>query len=627
MTRQVEVVHRQVEVADGVVALLASDTEGGTGVRSLTSTRSNRWLLPGMAVAGAALVVAGSVLAKLNWTRGADWATFDAVLVLVRLIGGILGLGVGWWWWRRAPANPTGRLLYLAAASDWLFIIGYCWPGSRWANDLTWVSVLTTPLIAVIVLGWPTGRPSRRVVRTVTWWTVAGALITFMGKVFSRQPDPSADWPDGFEALLTVPAVWKVLDPIQALATQALPAAIVLVVLVRRRRAVPPAVRPLITPITTSGALICWSLIVLHLGWQVFGDLLGFGPVLTVWRFLTLLGAYFMIGFVALGVLVGARRRRRAVSVGRHHREVDLQSAPAVVSPSVAAVAATGDPTALVRYRRPDGTWIDAAGVALPAAAPDRRLLPVLDESGSVTAALEVDASTPLTPLLADLAVSVIAARSANERAAAVAGARRAEVRSRSRELVAAGDNGRRLLERDLHDGAQQLLVGLALGAGLSARRGAPGADALIDQIGEVRSEILALVDHATPAALADGLAGALHALAAVAPIPVLVVAEGDLPAADPLALTLYLTAGEAITNAVKHSGAGLIQVHLRLDASFADLRISDDGIGAVGDVPAGIASRLSSVDGSVRVTSPPGRGTVLDIHVRRSSSAAAVTS
>ncbi len=615
----------RVEVFGGVAAHQVTDAGRGTGMRRLGGNRPSRWLLPSLAVVGVALVVAGVILAERNWMRGTAWDGYAAVLVIVWCVGGVLGLAVGWWWWWRAPANPTGRLLYLAAASDWLWLICYCWPGSRWANDLQWVGVFVEPLIAIIVLSWPTGRPSRRLVRTVTWWTVAGAVLVFVGQVFSRQPNPSPDWPDPYHALFDVPWVFHVIDPVQALGTQALPAAIILVVLVRRRRAVPPAVRPLITPITASGVLVCGSLIIVHVGWQVFSDLLG-GSSWTVWYFLTLLGDYFMIGFVALGVLVGARRRRRAVSMGHQHREVDLRSAPAVITPSSAAAATTGDPTALVRYRRPDGTWIDAAGVTLPEAAAGRRLLPVLDEMGSTTAALEVDAATKLSPLLADLAVSIIAARSANERATAVADARRAEVRSRSLELVAATDAGRRQLERDLHDGAQQLLVGLALSAGLSARRGEPGADALIDQIGAVRHEILALVDQATPVALTDGLASALDAVGAVSPIPVLVDAEGDLPADDPLALTLYLVAGEAITNAVKHSGAGLIRVRLSVRSSEVELHVSDDGIGAVGEVPAGIASRVAAAGGSIRLTSPPRGGTVLDIHVQRPTLPAAVT-
>ncbi|MDQ2852121.1 MAG: histidine kinase [Actinomycetota bacterium] len=617
----------QVHVGGGVGPPLNPGVGRAGGMRRPGRTRTTRWFFAILAVVGVVLVVVGATLAARNWMHGAAWTGYDAALVTVRLIGAVLGLGVGLWWWWRAPANPTGRLLYVAAAADVLLVVGYCWPGSRWADELTWVSWLTEPLIVIIVLSWPSGHPSRRLVRTVTWWTVAGAALVLVGDVFSRRPNAPTDWPDPFEALFTVPTVFRIVDPIQALATQALPAAVVLVVLVRRRRAVPPAVRPLLTPITTAGVVVCGSLLILHLGFQVFGYLLGYGATLTIWRFLIFLGYYFMVGFVALGVLVGARRRRRAVSMGRRHREVDLQSAKAVITPSAAAAATTGDPTTLVRYRRLDGSWIDAAGTTLPEATTGRRLIPVLDEVGATTAALEVAESTPLSPLLTDLAISIIAAQSANERATAVADARRAEVRMRSRELVAATDSGRRRLERDLHDGAQQLLVGLALMAGLSARRGELDTQGLIDHIGEVRREILALVDQATPAALAEGLAGALHALATVCPIPVFVDAEGDLTADDPLALTLYLAAGEAITNAVKHSGARLICVRLGVVAVGIDIRVSDDGIGSLAEVPPSIASRLVDVGGSASVASPPLGGTVLHMYVHRPTvSAAALT-
>ncbi|MEO8852062.1 MAG: histidine kinase [Allobranchiibius sp.] len=613
----------RVPVSDGVVLRDAPGAGRGGEMRRI---RGNRRLLPCSVVAGFALVVVAAILAQRNWMHGAAWTGYDVALVTVRLLSAVLGLGVGSWWWWRAPANPTGRLLYVAAAADLFVLIGYSSPGSRWAADLGWVSWLTEPLVVIIVLSWPTGRPSRRLVRTVTWWTLAGAALVLVGGVFNRRPNPPADWPDPFEALFTVPTVFRIVDPVQALATQALPAAIVLVVLVRRRRAVPPAVRPLLTPITTAGVLVCASMLTLHLGFQIFWNLLGNGPTFTGWQFSTYVGSYFMVGFVALGVLVGARRRRRAVSLGHQYREVDLRSAPAVVTPSAAAAAITGDPTAMVRYRRLDGTWIDAVGTVLPEVAADRRLVPVLDATGSMTAALEVAASTHLSSLLADLAVSVIAAQSANERATAVADARRADVRLRSRALVAATDRGRRQLERDLHDGAQQLLVGLALTAGLAARRGELDAGPLIDHIGAVRSEILCLVDQATPAALAGGLAGALDALASICPLPVIVDADGDLPADDPLALPLYLVAGEALTNAVKHSGAGLVRMRLDVDAARTELYVSDDGIGAVTDVPPGIASRLIDVGGSATITSPPLGGTVLDIQIRRPADAVGVS-
>ena len=99
-------------------------------MRRLLDARRNPALLPAMAVVAVALVSIGTVLVEKNWMRGAAWDGYDVVLVSVRLVGGVLGLGVGWWWWWRAPANPTGRLLYLAAAADWLALICYCWPAS-----------------------------------------------------------------------------------------------------------------------------------------------------------------------------------------------------------------------------------------------------------------------------------------------------------------------------------------------------------------------------------------------------------------------------------------------------------------------------------------------------------------
>src|SRR5664280_11468 len=297
----------------------------------------------------------------------------------------------------------------------------------------------------------------------------------------------------------------------------------------------------------------------------------------------------------------------------------------AVGSPTMAAAAAiVGDPTARVRYRAPGGGWIDSAGAGLEDIGPERRSLPVFDGTGEMTACLEVDASTPVPPLLADLAVSAIAARAANERATALADARRRDVRARSRALVAAADAGRVALERNLHDGAQQLLVGLALTAGLRARQfairedSAGQGDEVPSQDDDI-SEILDLVDSTAPAALSPGLADALQSLAAVCPIATTFSVTDDLPGDDPLALGLYLAAGEAITNAVKHSRA----IGLRLSLVVTDDRVrmvlQDNGIGGVTQVPPSISNRIAGMAGRAEVESQVGSGTVLRIQVLRS--------
>ena len=431
---------------------------------------------------------------------------------------------------------------------------------------------LELPCLALIVFGWPTGRPSHRLRGAVIVYAVTVAAIFQIGAVFRKSLEPSAQWPDAWQAVFSLPQVWYLMDGFQALALNAVPAIATIIWLVRRRRAVPPAVRPLISPITVAGVLVASSLVLVHFGFQVFGSLFGGDDTdISAARLLVLVADYFHAGFVAIGVLIAATRRRRAIAVGTRQMLVDLRSATPVVSPSAAAAAIVGDPSASVRYRGPGGGWIDSEGTALGDVGSDRRLLPVVDGAGEVTAGLEVDASTPVPPLLADLAVSAIAARAANERATALADARRRDVRARSRALVAATDAGRITLERNLHDGAQQLLVGLALTAGLRVRQFVlrdgpreaghpdpiPNEDApdILDEIDRVRREVLDLVDSTAPAVLATGLAGALRSVAAISPIATTLDVAGDLPPDDPLTLGLYLAAGEAMTNAVKHSG------------------------------------------------------------------------
>jgi signal transduction histidine kinase len=580
---------------------------------------SERWVPIAAALAVASGTV-GILLCALHWTRGSSWDVSDVTLMVVAWSSNVLGFTIGLWWWWRAPANPTGRLLYLAALSDCVYLIGRCWPRSAWATELEWSSVLTVPCLALVVLGWPTGRPGRRVFAAVVASGLGVAVIGLAGDVFSRTPNPSAEWPDPPEARFTNPSVFHLLDPVQALLLQALPAAVVAVLLVRRRHAVPTAVRPLITPITIAGVLSAVSLIVLHVGFQLFAGLLGLNDGFPVRALLVLVSSYAMIGFVAVGVFVGATRRRRATELGARRIVVDLGSATPVVSPSAAAAATVGDPTARVVYAQAGGTWIDSAGDPAPEAGAERTRLPVFNEDGEVTAALEVRAATALPPLLADLALGTIAAKAANERATASAEARRAEVLARSRELLAATDDGRRQLERNLHDGAQQLLVGLSLSAGLAVRTVRPDANAaMITHIAQVRREILELLDATPPAALAAGLSGALRTLAATCPVPVVYDSSGDLPPSDPLALTLYLLAGEAVTNAVKHAAPTTIHLELRVTQAHVRMAIRDNGRGGLSSVAPSIARRVDGL-GSARLERGWGMGTAVAVEIPRSA-------
>ena len=82
---------------------------------------------------GLVLVIVGGILCAKNWTRGNPWTPRLLMLVAASWSSTVLAMGVGLWWWWRAPANPTGWLLYLAGVSECSFVISRSWP-SAWAQ-------------------------------------------------------------------------------------------------------------------------------------------------------------------------------------------------------------------------------------------------------------------------------------------------------------------------------------------------------------------------------------------------------------------------------------------------------------------------------------------------------------
>jgi PAS domain S-box-containing protein len=194
---------------------------------------------------------------------------------------------------------------------------------------------------------------------------------------------------------------------------------------------------------------------------------------------------------------------------------------------------------------------------------------------------------------------------------------------SRAR-IVHAGDEERRRLERNLHDGAQQRLVALALTLRLCEARLA-GADGetrqLLKRAGEELSAALAelreLARGIHPAILTDrGLVPALQMLAARPSVPV----ELSAPLADRLpqqveAAAYYLVA-EALTNASKHSGASLVRVTVTRVDGTALVEVADDGVGGAdqrgGSGLRGLCDRVEALGGTLDLRSPPGAGTTL---------------
>jgi signal transduction histidine kinase len=215
--------------------------------------------------------------------------------------------------------------------------------------------------------------------------------------------------------------------------------------------------------------------------------------------------------------------------------------------------------------------------------------------------------------------------------------ARLDELRESRARIVEAGDSARRKLERDLHDGAQQRLVGLALDLRLARAKldGDPAEagrilDEAQEELARATEELRELARGIHPAVLSDrGLEAAVDALAARAPLPVEIDAalSGRLP--GPVEAAAYFVVAESLTNVIRHADAGRAEVRIRRENGSLLVEVRDDGRGGAdrgGSGLRGLEDRISALDGHMNVDSPVGRGTVVraGIPVPRTERAAA---
>jgi signal transduction histidine kinase len=201
---------------------------------------------------------------------------------------------------------------------------------------------------------------------------------------------------------------------------------------------------------------------------------------------------------------------------------------------------------------------------------------------------------------------------------------RRVEELSRTRDaIVAAVDDERRRIERDLHDGVQQRLVALGMLLG-RARRHPDRAGELVAQAhDEAQRALVELRDvswRVYPAALdTGGLAAALESVAERAPLPVRI--RCDLPVEPPATVraAAWFVISEAVTNAAKHSGALRVDVEVAMVGGRLRATVRDDGRGGAdpaGGGLAGLARRVAAADGEFGVDSPPGGPTVITVEL-----------
>lgn len=239
---------------------------------------------------------------------------------------------------------------------------------------------------------------------------------------------------------------------------------------------------------------------------------------------------------------------------------------------------------------------------------------------GSVTGPLPADAERRLAEFTGLTATAIATAQS------------RAEIRASRTRIVAAFDEARRRLERDLHDGAQQHLVSLALR--LVMLSDSPGVtDCMRNQLNDLANCLNTVIDDLRelargihPSILSQaGLEPALRALAARSAVPVALRLHVPSRLPPPVETGAYYIAAEALTNAVKHARATRIDLEADLDGDVLRVAVTDDGIGGVaiwsGSGLIGLHDRAAALGGHLSVHSPTGAGTRIQFEISRAAS------
>jgi signal transduction histidine kinase len=207
------------------------------------------------------------------------------------------------------------------------------------------------------------------------------------------------------------------------------------------------------------------------------------------------------------------------------------------------------------------------------------------------------------------------------------------EARASRQRILAAQDEERRRLERDIHDGVQQRLVTLALGLKMAATQVSVPADGVADTLDaaageatEILAELRRLARGIHPAIVSEGgLGAALESLAERAPLPVEVQMGAIERLAAPVEITAYYLVAEALTNTAKHATATTASVTLDHADGRVIVEVVDDGVGGAaasrGSGLAGLTDRVAALGGRLEIASPAGGGTLLRAEIPCASS------
>jgi signal transduction histidine kinase len=334
---------------------------------------------------------------------------------------------------------------------------------------------------------------------------------------------------------------------------------------------------------------------------------------------------------LALALAAAEIRRRQYVATALERLAVGLATHVTAASLRQGMARSLEDPGLRITFWLDDGPgrWVDESGWPIAAPPDHDATVTEIRSAGRLVGALRHDAWLTEAPALLAAASSYALVVLENERLVADLRTSLGELAESRARVVAVADRERHRIERDLHDGAQQRLVGLRIQLELAAqrlRRAQPReSDALMVLGGDVEEtidEVRAIAGGLYPAVLAEqGLEEALRGAARRAPVATAVSARGVRRWAPEIETTVYFACAEAIQNAVKHA-AGARQIAILLDGDDGRLRfeVRDDGPGFDGNGNGNgrhrgsgllnMRDRVAAIGGELAIVSSPGRGT-----------------
>jgi signal transduction histidine kinase len=532
--------------------------------------------------------------------EGLDTTRMLAVLV------GLAFAASGLYAWGRRPESRLGPLMTVVGCIYLTWQILVQADASVLFTAGIWISDAWIVFLVLFLLAFPDGRLTTSLDYAIValYATVAFPLELLWLLCFDTRGSPQ-------NALL----VWSnsdlagSIDWVQRTLIVTASIALALTLSTRWALASPPGRRTLVPVLAGSAAILLGSVLVVLDKFRV-----EYAPA----RWLVHL-AFIAIPLVILTGILRSRLARSSVG----ELLVELRGDPLPAELRDALARALRDPSLVLAYWLPQfGSWTDPEGQAVKLPTSDGGSATMLiDRNGEHIAAIVHDPALSDEPELLDAATAAAAIAIENGRLHAELNARLEEVKGSRARVIEAGQKERQRLERNLHDGAQQRLIALSLELSLLEQRLAGDDDATV-RLEAARREISASLEELRevarglhPAVVsAHGLAVALEQLSSHATVPVHLAVNIDPRLPEPLEVAAYYLVSESLANVGKHACASFATVEVARTARGLVVEVSDDGLGGAdtdrGSGLRGLADRVETLGGTLRVWSPAGRGT-----------------